>query len=73
MDNAKRLVNYHIARLHSKDADVRLGAVHELALLGDAETLPVLQQVFEHDRDARVRAAAQAAGRQIFQRLRQTR
>jgi HEAT repeat protein len=62
----KRLVVYHIGRLQDKNPQVRLKAISELALLGDAEALDALQNVFKNDPDVEVRRAAQEAGRSIF-------
>lgn len=62
----KRLVEYHIGRLQDKSASVRLKAIHELALLADADSLEALQTVFKNDPEPDVRRAAQEAGRAIF-------
>lgn len=62
----KRLVAYHVARLQDKNREVRLKAIQELVLLGDADALDALRSVFEQDPDIEVRRAAQAAGRTIF-------
>jgi HEAT repeat protein len=67
----KQLVHYHIARLKDKNPTVRLKAINELALLGDAEALDVLKAVFRDDADAEVRKAAQEAGRTIFLKQRE--
>ena len=62
----KRMVAYHINRLHDKNPVVRLKAISELALLGDPDALEALQSVFQNDSDSEVRKAAQEAGRAIF-------
>lgn len=62
----KRIVEYHIGRLQDKDPNVRLKSISELALLGDTDALEALQSVYQNDTDARVRKAAQEAGRAIF-------
>ncbi len=62
----KRLVQYHIGRLKDKNADVRLKAIHELALLADTDALDALQEVYRSDAVLDVRKAAQEAGRLIF-------
>lgn len=67
----KRIVEYHIGRLQDKDANVRLKSINELALLGDADALEPLQAVYQNDTDARVRKAAQEAGRAIFLKQRE--
>jgi HEAT repeat protein len=67
----KRIVEYHIGRLQDKDPNVRLKSIHELALLGDADTLEALQAVYQNDADERVRKAAQEAGRTIFLKQRE--
>lgn len=54
----KRIIEYHIARLQDKNAEVRLKAISELALLPDPDSLKALQAVFENDDDPRVRKAA---------------
>ncbi|MDX1991483.1 MAG: HEAT repeat domain-containing protein [bacterium] len=61
-----KLVDYHINRLKDKNPDVRLKAIRELELLGDAGALEALKSVFEQDEDVDVRKAAQEAGRVIF-------
>jgi HEAT repeat protein len=67
----KRIVDYHIARLQDKNAEVRLKAINELALLPDTDGLKALQSVFENDVDQQVRKAAQEAGRKVFLLLKQ--
>lgn len=67
----KRVVAYHLARLQDKDPTVRIKAIRELGLLGDASVLDTLQEVFKSDPDAEVRKAAQDAGRAIFLRQRE--
>ncbi len=62
----KRIVEYHIGRLQDKDPNVRLKSIAELALLGDTDALEALQSLYQKDSDARVRKAAQEAGRAIF-------
>lgn len=62
----KRLVDYHIARLQEKSAEVRKKSIHELALLGDPSALDALQTIYKTDPDPEVRKAAQEAGRTIF-------
>lgn len=64
----KRLVAYHISRLQDKDAQVRLKAIHELELLGDADALASLEKVFAEDDNHEVRKAAQEAGKAIFRK-----
>ncbi len=67
----KRIVDFHIARLQDKNAEVRLKAISELALLPDADGLAALQSVFNNDADQQVRKAAQEAGRKVFLLLKQ--
>lgn len=67
----KQLVHYHIARLKDKNPAVRLKAITELVLLGDAEALDALETVFRDDTDAEVKKAAQEAGRTIFLKQRE--
>lgn len=62
----KRLVDYHIARLQEKSAEVRKKSIQELALLGDPNALDALQTIYKTDPDPEVRKAAQDAGRAIF-------
>lgn len=62
----KRLVDYHIARLQEKSAEVRKKSIQELALLGDSSALDALQIIYNTDPDPEVRKAAQDAGRAIF-------
>lgn len=68
MSADKRVVAYHIGRLHDKRVEVRLSSIAELAELGDPEALPALETVFRTDDDAEVRRAAQRAGRDIYLR-----
>ncbi len=63
---SKKLLTYHLARLEDKNPDVRLKAIQEIELLGDAEALDRLHQVYTTDSDLNVRRAAQNAGRAIF-------
>jgi HEAT repeat protein len=65
----KRLVAYHIARLQDKNRDIRLKAINELALLGDADALQPLQTIVEQDSDLELRKAAQEAGRAIYRQV----
>lgn len=67
----KRIVDFLIARLRDKNAEVRLKAIGELALLPDRDGLEALQSVFENDVDQQVRKAAQEAGRKVFLLLKQ--
>jgi HEAT repeat protein len=60
------VVDYHIGRLKDKNPDVRLKAIRELQLLGDASALEPLRAVYQDDEDVEVRKAAQEAGRTIF-------
>jgi len=62
----KRLVEYHIARLEDKNAEVRVKAIKELELLADPDVLDTLKNIFDTDPDPDVRAAAREAGRTIF-------
>ncbi len=62
----KKLVEYHIARLKDRNAEVRLKSIQELADLGDPEALDALRETFRSDIDFEVRKAAQDAGRAIF-------
>lgn len=62
----KRIVEYHIARLQDKRAEVRLDAIRELILLKSPDALDALQNVFLNDRDDEVRKSAQEAGRLIY-------
>ena len=64
----KRVVSYHMKRLEDKNAEVRLKAIRELALLGDSSALDKLQEIFSNDPNPDVRRAAQEAGRTIFLR-----
>lgn len=61
-----KVVDYHISRLKDKNPDVRLKAIRELQLLGDASALEPLRTVYQQDDDVEVRKAAQEAGRAIF-------
>ena len=67
----KRIVAYHLSRLQDKSPAVRLKAIRELGLLGDPDTLDILQEIFKSDPDAEVRKAAQDAGRAIFVKQRE--
>ena len=67
----KRIVAYHISRLHDKSRDVRLKSIAELALIPDEDSLSALQVLVEKDTDTEVRKAAQEAGRAIFVKLRE--
>ena len=67
----KRIVAYHISRLHDKSRDVRLKSIAELALIPDEDSLSALQMLVEKDTDTEVRKAAQEAGRAIFIKLRE--
>lgn len=64
----QRLLAYHVSRLQDKDPGVRLKAIKELELLGEAEALPALEQVFAQDDNHDVRKAAQEAGKAIFRK-----
>ena len=64
--SVKRVVDYHISRLQDKNPDVRIRAIRELELLGDADALEALQLVYDNDENSDVRKAAQAAGRSLF-------
>lgn len=66
----KQIVEYHISRLKDKSPDVRLKAIQELILLEDGDALEALKDVFETDSDDDVRKVAQAAGRELFLKLR---
>lgn len=66
MSSVKRIVDYHINRLKDKRPEIRLQAIKELELLGDADALEALQWVYANDEDVDVRKAAQQAGRSIF-------
>lgn len=66
----KQIVEYHISRLKDKSPDVRLKAIQELVLLEDGDALEALKDVFETDSDDDVRKVAQAAGRELFLKLR---
>lgn len=66
----KKIVDYHIARLQDKSAEVRLKSIQELRDLGDPQALAPLESLFRTDPDPTVRKAAQEAGRAIF--LKQT-
>jgi HEAT repeat protein len=67
----KKMVQYHINRLKDKSPDVRLKSISELSLLGDADALEALQDVFQTDDNSEVRKAAQEAGRAIFLKQKQ--
>lgn len=67
----KRIVAYHISRLHDKSRDVRLKSIAELALIADEDALTALRELVEKDPDTEVRKAAQEAGRAIFIKLRE--
>jgi hypothetical protein len=62
----KKLVAYHLGRLQDRNAAVRLGAITELALIGDPDALDTLQAIYKTDPDPEVRKAAQDAGRKLF-------
>ena len=62
----KKILQYHIGRLHDRQREVRLASIRELEDMGDPEALESLQNVFDTDSDIEVRRAAQAAGRNIF-------
>jgi HEAT repeat protein len=62
----KKIVDYHIARLQDKNAEVRLKSIQELRDLGDLHALVPLESVFRTDPDPAVRKAAQEAGRAIY-------
>ena len=64
--NLQRLLDYHVGRLKDKNRDVRLRAIKELELLNHTGALDPLRSIYENDRDAEVRKAAQEAGRAIF-------
>jgi HEAT repeat protein len=64
--NQKKILQYHIGRLHDRQREVRLASIRELEDMGDPEALTPLQDVFATDTDIDVRRAAQAAGRSIF-------
>ncbi len=66
MSPTKRIIEYHIARLQDKNAEVRLQAIQELELLQAVEALEALRAVYLNDSDTEVRQAAQQAGRSIF-------
>lgn len=69
MSAVKRVIEYHINRLKDKSAEKRLQAVKELELIGDADVLDVLRNVYENDENGEVRKAAQIAGRTVFLRV----
>lgn len=69
---SKKLINYHISRLNSKNREVRIKSIQELVLLDAEEALDALQDVFKTDNDENVRRAAQEAGRKIFRKVRGT-
>lgn len=71
MSARERLVAYHIARLSDKRAEVRLAAIEELELLGATEAYELLKQIYHSDPDLDVKRRAQAAGRTLYDRLRQ--
>lgn len=62
------LVEYHLLRLQDKSVEVRLRSINELRLLGDPVALPELERLYRTDPDPEVRKAAQAAGRELFQK-----
>ena len=66
------LVEYHIARLQDKNAEIRLKSINELRLLGDPAALEPLEQLFHNDPEPQVRKAAQEAGRELFLKSRKT-
>lgn len=68
----KQIIEYHIARLKDKNPEVRLKAIKELELIGAIEALEPLRDLFDNDPDVPVRKAAQAAGRAIFLKHKQT-
>ncbi|MAS34317.1 MAG: hypothetical protein CL610_09940 [Anaerolineaceae bacterium] len=67
----KRVIEYHLSRLHDRSPAARIKAIRELGLLGDPATLEPLQVIFKNDPDAEVRKAAQDAGRAIFLKQRE--
>lgn len=67
----KRIIAYHISRLHDKSPDVRLKSIAELSLMPDEEALGALRSLVERDPDNQVKKAAQEAGRAIFLKLRE--
>jgi HEAT repeat protein len=71
VSNTKRILAYHLGRLQDKNPDIRKKSILELALLGDADALEALQDVFQNDPDLEVRKAAQEAGRVIFLKQKQ--
>ncbi|HLY27363.1 MAG TPA: HEAT repeat domain-containing protein [Aggregatilineales bacterium] len=62
------LVEFHLLRLQDKSVEVRLRSINELRLLGDPVALPELERLYRSDPDPEVRKAAQAAGRELFQK-----
>lgn len=62
----QRMIDYHMARLRDRRAEIRLEAIHELVLLEAVEALEALETVFKMDEDAAVREAAREAGRKLF-------
>ncbi len=66
------LVEYHIARLKDKNPEVRIKSARELALIGDAAALEALEELFRTDPDPIVRRVAQAAGRAIYLRQKES-
>jgi HEAT repeat protein len=64
----RKVVQYHISRLQSRDRIIRLEAISELEDLGHPDALDPLRRVFESDVDMGVRRAAQQAGRAIYVR-----
>ena len=60
------LVEYHIARLQDKNAEIRLKSINELRLLGNPDAMESLEQIFRTDPEPEVRKAAQEAGRELY-------
>jgi HEAT repeat protein len=63
---SQRIIEYHIARLRDKRAEVRLQSIEELLLLEATEAIDALKEVYDNDDDPAVRKAAQRAGRKLF-------
>lgn len=62
------LMEYHIARLKDKRAEVRIESVRELAQIGDPSILPLLEEYYRAEVDLTVKQALREAGITIYKR-----
>jgi hypothetical protein len=54
----QRVIDYHLARLKDRKADIRLDALHQLSLLKPPGWIETVRAVYGEDSDAGVREAA---------------